>query len=101
MGEVDAVMGYNVAFPREIYDIAGPIDSFYGKRGRQDTEFCFNAKYHGFKVFRTGYFGIGHDWDSKVTNSKLKKKFKENTAYMRNKWGKKKLNLVPRSKWIT
>jgi len=100
--EVDAVMGYCVAFDREVYDEAGPIDDYYGVRGRQDTEFCFNAKYHGFHVYRAGYLGIAHKAGG-VNSKKYSKKFNDNTKYLLNKWNKpsrlKRLNLIPREKW--
>lgn len=101
--EVDAVMGYNVAFDREVYDVAGPIDEFYGVRGRQDTEFCFNAKAHGFHVYRSGYIGIDHI-SGNVNGRRYEQKFHENTRYMINKWNKpenlSRLNLIPRDKWV-
>lgn len=100
--EVDAVMGYNVAFDREVYDVAGPIDEYYGVRGRQDTEFCFNAKYHGFHIYRTGYLGISHKAGG-VNGNKYASKFHENTKYLLDKWNKpsrlKKLNLIPKEQW--
>ena len=101
--EVDAVMGYNVAFDREVYDVAGPIDDFYGVRGRQDTEFCFNAKYHGFHVYRAGYLGISHKAGG-LLGEKFAKKFGENTDYLYKKWNHpkrlKRLNLIPKEKWV-
>ena len=103
MVEVDGLMGYNIAFNREVYDIAGPIDDFYGVRGRQDTEFCFNAKYHGFKCQRMGYLGVAHKAGG-VLGREYASKFHENTAYMIRKWNHperlKKLNLIPQKEWI-
>lgn len=101
--EVDAVMGYNVAFDREVYDVSGPIDEFYGVRGRQDTEFCFNAKANGFHVYRSGYIGIDHI-SGNVNGARYEKKFHENSKYMINKWREpenaKRLHLIPRDLWV-
>ncbi len=86
-GYVEAVTGYCQMFNRSIYDDGCEYDEFYNPYWIEDTDFCFQIRYH-FKlkpyVLGMGDSGLIHKWGQ--TNSGGDRERRKRWNYFVKKW---------------
>jgi len=58
-GLVDVVSGWCLAARREVFQGAA-FDEDYGLFHEEDSDFCMQARRHGYDVWGTGYIGVQH-----------------------------------------